>query len=468
MSFRKTIPIIFICVIISLILVFKSNPGLVRRKISGSFEYIRKGEALLDKGRYKDAIAYFEKAFEESGENKEITAALSWAYTKYAMTLADRGDYDQAIEYLVKAYETKGDSAAAQNLAIIYSKRSLMAARKENWAEAIENLRNASSIVSEFSVAGRNLAISLFNDAVEEYKHNRKNIALLWLKESALLYDESRILEFMGEIYYRDRALEKAYFYWNRAKALGPDSASLAEKLEKAEREMKLAEVEERMDSPHFDIRFEKGLAIDTKLTNRILENAYFDVGTSLAYFPPSKTVVFFYSEDNFRDVFKLPSIVAAFYDGNIRMPYPESALGKDELRRYIYHEYTHAVVSAKTNNNCPVWFSEGIATWEEFKAWGQAARELLPKTEGYELTLRYLKDGYATSDKGKDLRIHYLLSSTVVEYIVETWGIDGLRDILKRMADGQHITNAIDDEFLLSEKEFTKRWSDYVKAKRK
>jgi hypothetical protein len=37
------------------------------------------------------------------------------------------------------------------------------------------------------------------------------------------------------------------------------------------------------------------------------------------------------------------------------------------------------------------------------------------------------------------------------------------MRRILDRIRGGQHVINAIDDEFLLSEKEFERRWQDYV-----
>ena len=35
---------------------------------------------------------------------------------------------------------------------------------------------------------------------------------------------------------------------------------------------------------------------------------------------------------------------------------------------------------------------------------------------------------------------------------------------VLKRLESDQHVINAIDDELLLSEKEFERRWGDYVK----
>ena len=59
-----------------------------------------------------------------------------------------------------------------------------------------------------------------------------------------------------------------------------------------------------------------------------------------------------------------------------------------------------------------------------------------------------------------------YLLAYTAVEYMIDNWGMKGLNAVLKRIAEGQHAVNAIDDEFLLSEKEFQSRWKNFVMEK--
>jgi len=159
--------------------------------------------------------------------------------------------------------------------------------------------------------------------------------------------------------------------------------------------------------------------------------------------------------------------MVRAFYDGNIRMPAPDERLAHKEFSRHIYHEYTHALLSAKTMNNCPVWFSEGIAMWEEFSKNGYNFKELpvdARKVDG--ITLDALDKEFDENDIGPNRATFYILSYTVVAYIIDNWGLAGLQEILKRLADGQHVANAIDDEFLLSEKEFERRWKVYVKAK--
>ncbi len=40
------------------------------------------------------------------------------------------------------------------------------------------------------------------------------------------------------------------------------------------------------------------------------------------------------------------------------------------------------------------------------------------------------------------------------------------LCNVLNEIAKGRHAINAMDDEYLLSEKEFNKRWSEFVRKK--
>ena len=70
---------------------------------TGSFEYVRKGEDLFHKGKIKEAIRYFEKAYASSPENKDIITNLIYAYSEYGAGFAETKGYDKAIEYLNKA-----------------------------------------------------------------------------------------------------------------------------------------------------------------------------------------------------------------------------------------------------------------------------------------------------------------------------------------------------------------------------
>jgi tetratricopeptide (TPR) repeat protein len=433
----------------------------------GSFEYVRAGERFLDKGLYLKAISCYERAYEASSENASIESNVIYAYSKYALVLADSAKYDEAIEYLTKAYNIRQDPSTIQNLAIMYTRKALPFAQKEDFKKAMELFGEARRIAYGSYSAARNLGISLSNDGIVEFRQGRDDAALLCLKESSLVYQYGRTFLFLGDVYYKKGELRRALFYWHRAKYLDPGDRSIPPKLKRVIKEIRLANSEREIELPHFEVKYKNSLSIDANLTASILEKAYFEIGKDLAYFPKTKTGVFLYSNNDFRNIFKMPAAVRAFYDGNIRMPIPDERLEHEEFLRHVYHEYTHALLSAKTMNNCPVWLGEGVAMWEEFNKSGCNPRALPISAETLnDTTLESLDKEFDSNEIGPNRAMCYLISYTIVAYIIDGWGMEGLQDILKRLANGQHVVNAIDDEFLLSEKEFERKWKAYVRNK--
>ncbi len=448
---------------------FIIDPDLLNRKTQGSFEYIRKGEALLDKGKHIEAIKYYEMAHASSPENDAIKNGLVYAYSSYAVKTAESEKYDVSIKYLSKAHDIAGSVYTRQNLSLMYAKKAVVEARNSGRAKAQEDLDMACEIAGDSVACGRSLGIALFNDAVGEFKAAREDNAIMLIRAALSVYADSRIYEFLGDIYYRKTELEKAGIYFDKAAKLDPDNKKLAEKCEKVLKEEALSVNEKANILPYFDLRYDKDLPVNADLTAKILERAYFDVGKDLAFFPGTRTVVFFYSEKDFRDIFKMRDMVRAFYDGNIRMPLPASVSDVKEFLSYLCHEYTHAIVSAKTNNNCPVWLSEGIAVYEEFK-WTRpgAAVNISKNTDDMpEISIQTIEQIFKDPGTGSNkLVLAYMLACTAIEYITDNWGMKGLNGVLEALARGSHAGNAMDDEFLLSEKEFNRRWSDFVTKK--
>lgn len=83
----KNIILFSIIIILSIVAVIANLPSFPRRS-TGSFEYIRKGEELLDKNKYTQAIDYFKKADDASPDNETIKSDLVYAYSTYAGAFA--------------------------------------------------------------------------------------------------------------------------------------------------------------------------------------------------------------------------------------------------------------------------------------------------------------------------------------------------------------------------------------------
>jgi len=430
----------------------------------GSFEYVRKGDRLLDEGDIQGSIKYFEKAYNASSENNAIAVKLSNAYFDYAAHLTETGNYDKAIGCLNRAVTIMPGARAAGNLALTYAEEAIAAMRSGKKTESRSDFDSALEAASPYAVSSRNLGILLFNEAIKDYKSGNNETAIALLKESSLAYKNASAFELLGDIYYNKMELKSARFYFGKGFSLDPENHGIRNKLKKSIIDLRSAQNRMAEESPHFDIRYDRNLPVDTQIIKGMLERCYFDVGGDLKYFPTSKTAVIFYSQNDFNRIFMMSKGTRALYDGNIRIPLPEENIPENELAEYICHEYTHAVISAKTGNNCPVWFSEGLAVLEAHKyTGGPLPMEKAWMPDRTKFTIHSLYNSFNHENEPEDaIRGDYALAYSAVKFIIDNWGMAGISGILDRIRNGEHFTNAIDEEFLISEKEFERRWKNY------
>lgn len=453
--------------VVAILLFLKADPFLFN-KSPGSYEYIRMGERLIEKKDIEGAVPFFEKAYASSPDNDSIRANLIWIYTIYAADLSENGKENRSIYFLKKAYDLKKNSATSQNLAIAYAKKGLSDIRKGDRLKAAEAFGVARDVASSSGRTSENLGIFLYNAAVKLMGEGKADGAMLLLNESILANESKYPIKFLGDIFYRKNDLEDAVFYWKRASELDSENKELADKIERVVKEIEALKSQEVVASGHFELRYDKKLVFDALAAEAALEKAYYKVGARLKFFPKEKTTVFLYSEADFRDIFKLSPLVRAFYDGNIRMPLPERPVEGEGLTQFIDHEYTHAVLSAMTDNRTPPWLGEGIAVWLQIKDDDPVIRQSLVKFGDLSgVTIDSIDRAFRDSAIAKEkIGLYYILSYTVVEYIDKVFGQRRLRGILERIKKGAHFANAMDDELLISEKELERRWREWTMKK--
>ena len=114
-----------------------------------------------------------------------------------------------------------------------------------------------------------------------------------------------------------------------------------------------------------------------------------------------------------------------------------------------LWHEFCHTVTLALTRNKMPRWLSEGISVYEERQAkpaWGQRMnprfRELI-LNEGL-TPVSQLSGAFMSPESELHLQFAYYQSSLVVEHLIERFGLEAIRSILKDLGDGIEINTAI------------------------
>jgi tetratricopeptide (TPR) repeat protein len=279
-------------------------------------------------------------------------------------------------------------------------------------------------------------------------------------KAAELNPGESTAYQFLGEIYYRKNDLETAASYWEKAVGLNPSSGSLRARLERIRKEHKTEKDFNRDVTGHFSTTYEGREKIEAgKIVLRILEDAYGEVGRALSYYPDREVQVVLYSSQQFQNVTDAPGWSGGIYDGKIRIPIGGIEDETPELRRLLYHEYTHAVVRAITPR-CPTWLNEGLAQYFEGREIDARQGELLRRlARAGKLPSLAQLEGPFTGLGGNEAALSYLFSLSAVRYVIDSFGLYRVRSALDELAAGADTGKAISDGIQLSYEDLVRGW---------
>jgi len=130
-----------------------------------------------------------------------------------------------------------------------------------------------------------------------------------------------------------------------------------------------------------------------------------------------------------------------------------------------LWHEFCHVVTLTVTHNRMPRWLSEGISVYEEglrdpacgMRMTTQYRRMILE--EDALTPVGQLSSAFLNPKSGDHLMFAYYESSQVVTYIIQKYGMEKFQGLLKSLADGKRINEALAKNIAsleILEKDFT------------
>jgi hypothetical protein len=153
----------------------------------------------------------------------------------------------------------------------------------------------------------------------------------------------------------------------------------------------------------------------------------------------------------------------------------PRALLQGYRWRDAVAHEYIHYLLVHLTANRAPVWLQEGVSRYGE-TLW--RSRESLWLGKAQESILaRALREGAVVPFSSMDpslvmlptmgkVNLAFAECALVVEFLLREWEIEGLRDLLRKMAAGgeEKATGlAMRESLGVDLEEFEKRWRGYL-----
>ena len=298
------------------------------------------------------------------------------------------------------------------------------------------------------------LGIAYFYLRNDQYAERELNRALEINTREATAY------QYLGELYYRKDDLESAASYWEKAVELDPSASGPRARLERVRREHKTEKDFNQDVTSHFLVKYEGREKIEAgRIVLRILEDAYSEVGRALSYYPDGEMQVILYSDQQFQEVTDAPGWSSGIYDGKIRIPIGGIEQKTSGLRRTLYHEYTHAVVRAITPR-VPTWLNEGLAQYFEGKEINGRQKEMLRRlAQAGKLPPLSNLEGSFMGLGGEQAVFAYLISLSSVRYMIDSFGMYRVKDILEELAAGADTGKAISNSIMLSYEELDSNW---------
>ncbi len=140
---------------------------------------------------------------------------------------------------------------------------------------------------------------------------------------------------------------------------------------------------------------------------------------------------------------------------------------GQFSWARTSYHEFTHVVHLGISNNRCPRWITEGLATWEEVErnpAWTRnMRRELIDARANRDLIpLRELNRAF----RGPRVIFAYYQGGLICRMLVESHGFPAMVRVLEAFDRGEDLDGALRSVFGLTPEEIDQRLAAFVDTK--
>jgi tetratricopeptide (TPR) repeat protein len=136
---------------------------------------------------------------------------------------------------------------------------------------------------------------------------------------------------------------------------------------------------------------------------------------------------------------------------GNVITANSPAALGdvSANWESVLWHEFCHVVTLRKSHNKMPRWLSEGISVYEERQenpTWGQTmtpeSRQII--VGGEMPPVSQLSGSFLAPESPAALQFAYYQSSLVVEFLIERYGIDAIKQVLADLGAGMAIEESL------------------------
>jgi tetratricopeptide (TPR) repeat protein len=406
-------------------------------------------------GDYSRAVELAAQAHREEPSNEALAEFHALALNALGVSLVESGDWEQALEALGEAVELlPGDEMIAENLQRTQVNAALHFAREEGelrqaWTLLQGIPRDASQEVLERrNRAASTVALLRAREAEDEGEREMQRRHL----ETSLRLDPENVASLidMAEWHYGGGEHEEALEHFRRAQALDPSADLVSGVIDMVERDLVATQGHVIEQTEHFTVSHPGASARDfADMCLEVLERGFAHLSQELGHTPQNRIEVVIYPESLFQNVTLAPDWAMASFDGKIRIIVTslESVRQRETLFGTLHHEMTHAFIYDIAGQECPDWLNEGLAQCLEpgFQVSPSMIDRLRTLRGRGELpAITDLPFDFGGISSTQEAQIAYLAASAFTHSLMEQRGAQPLRDVLRDLAEGMAIEEAV------------------------
>lgn len=225
-------------------------------------------------------------------------------------------------------------------------------------------------------------------------------------------------------------------------------------------------------EGKHFIVRYTPGYDRAAAMVLDAGELFYPRIAADFGVTIPGKVPVLIYRNmEDLNRSFGWPadeSTMGVYWAGTIRVVAPAAWIEEAEPARQaevfrdvgpMAHEITHLFVDHLTRGNCPRWFNEGIAQYEEYRLTGFSfapAKAVPPVT--------YTLDELHNFDYLPDQNLAYRQTFSMVSYLAEEAGWAGIKAVMQCLGRGETLDEALRAVVGWDTGMWMRKWQEWLK----
>ncbi|MGH9388623.1 MAG: peptidase MA family metallohydrolase [Vicinamibacteria bacterium] len=285
----------------------------------------------------------------------------------------------------------------------------------------------------------------------------------LELAEERAPHAPPEIYAVLGEVYYSLNRVEDALLAWELFERLGGEDPRILRRLAHARNELSLAAGQKFLGADDFSLYFDAAVSRETvERIARRLSEVYREQSAGCEARLPADQVVILYAGRAYFSLVSIPDWVSGVFDGKIRVCLDPDGGVTPQLQAVLSHELAHALIRQASRDRAPGWLHEGLAQWWEGKRLlRNEFREAMGGRSPF--TLDELEGNLARKADRATARASYAQALGLIEYLVQERGMGSLACLLRDLADGIALADALQKETGFSPEQLLSRWKAWA-----